>query len=416
MSRFLPIICLIMLIVGGCSSARLLVDTPNVFSQNNSFPNDEVPPHLKSPRADLFYITDRQLGEDGSYSINRSASMAFGSVPVTYGNQLTWPELSKISATAKRDKKVNLTLGQTNELVRFPDTPLPFELKNGQPTTLPEAAQNYSNKIQQFQNRLAKELSRANRREVVLFVHGFNNKFDSSAFALADIWHFTGRIGVPVFYSWPAGNGGISGYFKDSESGNYSIFHFKETIRMLSSTPGLEKIHIVAHSRGTDVTTTGLRELVIEHRARGLNPRKSLKIENLVLAAPDLDFGVVRQRLIAEKFGPAFGQITVYINRNDGALGLSQRLASGLRFGRLTFDDLEDGEKKIFSRIKNVNFVNAPHIKGIIGHAYFRENPEVLSDIVIAIRDSARPGDRNRPLENVAVNFWELPKGYPFQK
>jgi len=168
-----------MLIVGGCSSARLLVDTPNVFSQNNSFPNDEVPPHLKSPRADLFYITDRQLGEDGSYSINRSASMAFGSVPVTYGNQLTWPELSKISATAKRDKKVNLTLGQTNELIRFPDTPLPFELKNGQPTTLPEAAQNYSNKIQQFQNRLAKELSRANRREVVLFVHG---SLDASVF------------------------------------------------------------------------------------------------------------------------------------------------------------------------------------------------------------------------------------------
>ena len=97
------------------------------------------------------------------------------------------------------------------------------------------------------------------------------------------------------------------GYFADRESGEFTIFHLKEFVRLIASSPEVERIHILAHSRGTDVTTTALRELVIEARAAGKNPRESLRIANLVLAAPDIDFDVVRQRLMAEKFGPAIG-------------------------------------------------------------------------------------------------------------
>lgn len=64
--------------------------------------------------------------------------------------------------------------------------------------------------------------------------------------------------------------------------------------------PEVGSIHILAHSRGTDITTTALRELVIEARAAGKNPVTFLKVKNIILAAPDLDYGVVTQRLIAE--------------------------------------------------------------------------------------------------------------------
>ena len=59
-----------------------------------------------------------------------------------------------------------------------------------------------------------------------------------------------------------------------------------------------------------------MRELLIEHR-RTEDLKKYFKIANLILAAPDLDYGVVRQRLLAEQFGTAFGQITVYTTSGD---------------------------------------------------------------------------------------------------
>ncbi|WP_367646750.1 alpha/beta hydrolase [Ruegeria arenilitoris] len=111
-------------------------------------------------------------------------------------------------------------------------------------------------------------------------------------------------------YSWPSRRGSLFGYFTDRESGECTIFHLKETLRMLCAMSKVKRLHIIAHSRGTDVTTTALRELMIEARAYGCDPRRVLKVENLILPAQDLDFGVVSQRLIEEQFGPAIGQIT----------------------------------------------------------------------------------------------------------
>lgn len=55
-----------------------------------------------------------------------------------------------------------------------------------------------------------------------------------------------------------------------------------------------------APETATDVTTTVLRELIIEARAAGRNPRESYRIEILIMAAHYLDFDVVRQRLMTE--------------------------------------------------------------------------------------------------------------------
>ena len=199
------------------------------------------------------------------------------------------------------------------------------------------------------------------------------------------------------------------------ESGDFTVFHLKEFLLQLSQIPELEKIHIIAHSRGTDVTTTALRELIIAVRAQGKNPKTTLKIHNLILAAPDLDFSVVRQRLIAEGFGASIGQITVYINPGDTALGLAQAILTGERFGKLTQDQLQDAEKRIFAEVKTVNFVSIEGVEGLTGHAYFRTNRNVLSDIGTIIRESALPGSPSRPLVNVEGNFWNMPVAYPLQ-
>jgi esterase/lipase superfamily enzyme len=362
-------------------------------------------------------VTDRQATQrDGTlaYGTERSNSMAFGSAIVAFGEGEDWKSLSQASGQDERDRKIEFSLIESQEILRFDNTPTPFRVVNGRPVRLPEAVASYNRKRAAFQAQIREQMHLAGKDEVVIFVPGFNNSFEDGLYSLADVWHFSGRHGVPILYSWPSGAGGVFGYFTDRESGEFTVFHFKEFLTQLSQIPELRKIHIVAHSRGTDVTTTTLREMIIAVRNQGKNPQTVLKIENLILAAPDLDFSVVRQRLIAEGFGAAIRQITVYMNRDDTALGIAQNLMAGERFGKLTADGLEDADNEIFAEIKTVNFVNVEGVTGLTGHAYYRTNRNVLSDVGTIIRQRARPGSPERPLIHLQGNFWNMPSEYPF--
>lgn len=399
-----------------CSTSHPLVNTPNLYTHSAGYPSDNIPPDLKMPTQVIYFLTDRRqkTSPDGtlSYGTKRSASMAFGAATIAFGRNLTWEELNRASSTAKRDQDILLSLVSLKEIVRFPETPLPFSVQDGVITVLPEAQEEHQNATLTVRSILQKRLDKTQGKDIILYIHGFNNDFKAAALSMANIWHFTGRMGVPIFYTWPAASGGLFGYFVDREAGEFSIFHVKEVLRILASIPNVDRIHIIAHSRGADIMTTALRELIIEARAAGEIPRETLKIENLILAAPDLDFGIVRQRLIAEKFGPAFGQITVYMNQDDAALGLSQYLMSGFRFGKLAAKDLGENDRRIFEGVKNVNFINVEGVKGFLGHGYYIEHPGVLSDIAIIIRNRLKPGDPGRPLIYDRINFWTLPEDY----
>ena len=75
----------------------------------------------------------------------------------------------------------------------------------------------------------------------------------------------------------------VRSYSYDRESGEFTLFHFKQLVRFVSAIPEVEKVHLIAHSRGTDVVSTAMRELVIETRAAGSDPRERYRIDNIVL-------------------------------------------------------------------------------------------------------------------------------------
>ena len=359
-----------------------------------AIPSDVAHPKAPGDQAEVFFITDRSVRTDAArratYSSGRDAAMSFGRAVLTVEN----PQRPRI-------------LG-LRETLRFPATPLPFSQRDGRVIPDQQAQADYSAIGRAMQAELGRALREGNRRDVLLYVHGFHSQFGTNLQTTIGLWHATDQTTLPLAFSWPSGNPGALGYFKDRESGEFSIFHFKQTLRLLAGTPGVRRIHIIAHSRGSDVATTALRELVIETRAAGREPREALKIENLILAAPDLDFSVVRQRLIAERFGPAFGRITVYMNPQDGALGLAQILMAGTRFGRLSYDQLHETERRIFTQIGNVHFINVSAVIGQSSHSYFRKNPEVLADISQVITTGAPPDSPQRNLESVDANFWNL--------
>lgn len=421
-------LCLLILIplLTACSSIHKAPPTPNIYSANSPYPAQKISPSEQGAVTKVFYITDRKIVEADEndkakdslikYGKRRSPSMAFGAATVEFeessSEDLSWDTLTQLSQTKENRPSITSDITSIDEIERFPATPLIFTVTPEGIRLDPKEQALYKASTERMQKEISDRLIAANQSDIILYVHGFNNGFRNAVLDLNDVWHFSGRHGVPIAYTWPSGDGNLFGYFTDRESGEYTVYHLKETIRMLSAIPAVKNIHILAHSRGTDISTTALRELVIEHRAAGKKPRESLKIQNLIMAAPDLDYGVVTQRLIAEKFGPAFGKITIYMNEGDSALGLAQKLMRGIRFGKLTADKQSDREAQIFNNVKNVSFVNVKGVSGFLGHGYFSQHPGALSDIITLIKTGSKPGTEERPLTHIDGNFWSLDLNY----
>jgi len=194
------------------------------------------------------------------------------------------------------------------------------------------------------------------------------------------------------------------------------VFHLKQTIKWLAENPRIEKIHLIAHSRGTDVAVSAFRELVIWARAAGLNPRKYFKIANFIMAAPDLDVQVVSQRIGGERLALEVDQGVLYSSPDDKAIGIAETLFASPQ-GRLGTLDISELTKTELDRLKvnssRITVVNFQGKSTGYGHSYFRTNPAVSSDLVLIIRYGLKPGDSGRPLEHIGANFWRVPPGYP---
>jgi len=403
-------------VISGCANRPMLMPTPSIYL-TEGYSEQNINPALRNRFIDLVYVTDRAPETDKlnglHYGNERSASMAYGLAHIELDDQtLDWPTLVEQSSTADRQTKISYNINSLEELGRFPPTPYAFRLTKGGMEIEPSVGEQRDLQKEQLRKLIRSRLELTPVKDVYLFVHGFNNSFTKASDTLAGIWHFLERQGVPLVYSWPAARGGLFGYFKDRESGEFTIYHLKETLRVLFAMPEVKNIHIIAHSRGSDVVTSTLRELVIENRAAGGDPRHDFRIANLVMAAPDLDFGVMRQRLMAERFGPAIGQITIYTSDYDKALGISEFLMSGLRFGRVDAADIGANEREIFKQVHNVSFISVPKSRSFIGHGYFHDNPAVSADLIRLLQSNAEPGSEERPLTLVEGNFWRMQKDY----
>jgi esterase/lipase superfamily enzyme len=420
----------VVLILTGCSGARMMMPTPNVYldSKRNYFA--DLARGLKSAEVPLFYVTDRapEQDENGNlyYGYERSASLGFGTVVVDLGVDKTWDELLAASRTQRRLKPVELKLRDVVEIVRAPDTPLPFREVDGKIVEEPDLVAQREEAAEAFRSVMVRQLELTPRKEVFVYVHGFNNSFDDAAFAMAELWHFLGRIGVPIVYTWPAGYPGIFGYTYDRESSEFTVYHLREVLRLIASFPEVEKIHLIAHSRGTDVAVTAVRELTIAARAAGIDPRKKFKLHNIILAAPDLDLQVATQRILGDKIGLSTNRFTVYTSPKDKAIGFANTMFASPR-GRLGSFGLDQLTGVARAAVKyntgNLAFVKFSDAEGTstsqgdgYGHSYFRNAPTVASDVVLILRDDLDPGTPGRPLEPIGPHFWQVPPGYPTVK
>jgi esterase/lipase superfamily enzyme len=220
----------------------------------------------------------------------------------------------------------------------------------------------------------------------------------------------------------------LFGYEVDYESSLFAAEHLRKTIRAIAGTPGLQKIHLLAHSRGTDVLVTAVSDLSFEAYTQQSNIAQRYKIGNVVLMAPDLDPDVAVAKIFKVASDPdvPYGsapnpnvvfermpgfRITVYASPEDKALATSGWLfGSIVRLGRinkalLTPDQIEHA--------RSLGFLDVIQVEGktdLFGHSYFVSNPEVSSDLIAMLRYGLGPNDPGRSLELVEKPFWRIPE------
>ncbi len=413
------------LLLAGCAGqGRPLMPTPMLYTGAAAKPVfDRIPAGRRSLVLDLLYITNRVPAADPNveppYSSERSKSVAFGSVRIDVGSGLDWDELVALSQSAERRRPINLKLAGTTELGRYPPTPYLTRYTDSgfmrDPAVMSAHRKAENTLLQEIKQRLAE----SSKKEIVLYVHGFNETFEEAAFTAAELCHFLGREHLCTFFTWPAGSSGglLSSYRKDRESGEFSVTHLKRALRSLVGVPGVEKVHLLAHSRGADVLLQAVRELMLEVYVSGDAPRDILKIENLVLMAADVDTHVFLGYLSLYGSDPEMpshwhsdelplhlrGRMTIYTSGSDRALLASTVLFRSLRrLGRVGVDDLTDHLTEFLTEAHFVDIIKIPDERiDFLGHGYFTNHPAVSSDLMALIRYGLGPEDAGRSLRQV---------------
>jgi esterase/lipase superfamily enzyme len=166
-------------------------------------------------------------------------------------------------------------------------------------------------------------------RRVLIFVHGFNTRFEEAVYRFAQIVH-DARVDVaPVLFTWPSG-GNVTDYVYDRDTALYSRDALEALVQALVTDPSVDSISILAHSMGNYLVMESLRQMSI--RDRGLSP----KIRDVMMAAPDIDIDVFRRQIAEIDAGPRPAYFTLFLSRDDRALSISSFLArDSTRLGAL---------------------------------------------------------------------------------
>ncbi|MDX0235123.1 alpha/beta hydrolase, partial [Sinorhizobium meliloti] len=345
---------------------------------------------------------------------------------------LSFGSVSIASTRKPLTSKSELRVSAVSQTGRFPATPYGVEATANGLSRSVEAVTAHDQAAASLQAEVARRLSTSDRKEVVVFVHGYGNSFDAAALTTGEICRSLQNQFVCIVLTWPAGGSGgfFFGYNIDRESSEFSVADLKKAIRIIAETQGLERLHLLAHSRGTDVLASVVQQLSIEAYVSQSSMWQRYKIANVVFFAPDIDLDVASSKMFAWISDPdlAFGNkprpstvppqgplhLTVYSSPRDKALGASTLLfGSALRLGQLAVDRLPKNRSEAASRWAGsqmgelVDFIEFPG-GGFIGHSYFLSNPAVKADFIALIRDRAKAGDPRRQILEIKRPFWRV--------
>jgi esterase/lipase superfamily enzyme len=204
-----------------------------------------------------------------------------------------------------------------------------------------------------FYKQIHAALDRTRRREVFLFIHGFNVSFRGGLERAAKMSVDLDVEGATVLYSWPS-QASLLSYFVDRNNRLHQyIEDLASAIAAIAQEMRPASLLLVAHSMGNEFLLGALQLL---HQRFG----KTLSISDVVFASPDVD----RQDFIS-RVSPLVsmaGRMTLYASKKDRALQISQLLQSYERAGHADKPAIVPGIDTI-----DTTFASG----GLLGHADF---------------------------------------------
>jgi esterase/lipase superfamily enzyme len=209
----------------------------------------------------------------------------------------------------------------------------------------------------------------AHKGRVLLFVHGYNTKYEEAVYRLAQIAHDSNAQMMPVLFTWPS-RAKLLAYPYDRESANYSRDALEEVLQSLEANPQVREVAILAHSMGNWVTVEALRQMAIR------KGRISPKIKTVMLAAPDVDVDVFQRQIAA--IGPQRPPFVLFTSRKDVALTFSSRVwGSTVRLGAIDPAAEPYRTQLARDRILAVDLTEVES-KDPLRHSTFAQSPEIV--------------------------------------
>jgi len=238
----------------------------------------------------IFIGTTRELNTAGRFTGKRSADVSY------HRYQISVPPLHKTG-------QIDWPAGKPNPEKSFYTTKINHYPSGGS-----------------FVSELSKSLKQRprNKREVVIFIHGYNNTFAEGLYRFAQLSNDLELPNPTVHYSWPsAGNALGYGYDRDS------LLFARDGLEKLISNvkaAGASKVLLVGHSLGSLLTMETLRQMAIS------NPTGfSRNISGVILISPDIDIDLFHQQ--AKRIGKLPQPFVIFKSTKDRALQLSARLS-----------------------------------------------------------------------------------------
>ncbi|MBA8831434.1 esterase/lipase superfamily enzyme [Rhizobium leguminosarum] len=213
---------------------------------------------------------------------------------------------------------------------------------------------------------------------VLVFIHGFNTRFEDSVYRFAQIVHDSRVHSAPILVTWPS-RGSLLAYGYDRESTNYTRNALETLFQYLARDKEVKEVSILAHSMGNWLTLESLRQMAIR------NGRLPAKFRNVILAAPDVDVDVFSQQIV--DMGKQHPQFTLFVSRDDRALAVSRRVWGDV--SRLGAIDPEQSPYKEELEINKISVIDLTKVKqgDRLHHTKFAESPEIVRLIGSRISD-----------------------------
>jgi esterase/lipase superfamily enzyme len=204
-------------------------------------------------------------------------------------------------------------------------------------------------------------VARATRRNrVLIFVHGFNNRFDDAAYRLAQIVQDSKAPTIPVLFSWPSrGLASLRAYEYDRESASRSHDFLIQIMDTIAQSSSIREVTVLCHSMGCQLTLEALR-------SRSLHAgRIGAKVKNVLLVAPDVEVDVFREQM--KQMGNTRPRFALFLSQDDHALKLSKSLWGGAT--RLGDIDPEQEPYKIDLQREKILVFDLTHLESDDAHS-----------------------------------------------